>query len=245
LNFDKKAIPPGSLENLEGFSHVWIIWVFHENTNDGTFLKVDKTGKQQKGSTFTAKVTPPRLGKKVGLFSTRSPHRPNPIGLSVCSLLEVNPQARTLRLSGVDLVNGTPILDVKPYIPYDSVSCSVPDWVEPPVDGDLCSGMQVDISDVAMENLCSIFNERSSKSTHLGVFGKRKEAFILCIQQVIAQDPRSILKKVEASKDPFNLVIDGLQVSFVAEDTRMVITGISIVDTKGEHHEPSSCTGDD
>ncbi len=89
-----------ALEGLEGFSHLWLIFVFHQNMNKGV----------------NAKVQPPRLeGEKTGLFATRTPHRPNPIGLSVVKLDRLEPGL--LHFSGVDLIHGTPILDIKPYVP--------------------------------------------------------------------------------------------------------------------------------
>ncbi|XP_052099417.1 tRNA (adenine(37)-N6)-methyltransferase-like [Mytilus californianus] len=95
--------PEHSLEDLEEFSHVWLMFVFHKNNN--RFTK--------------AKVKPPRLnGKRVGVFSTRSPYRPNPIGLTLAKLDSV--EGSMLHLSGIDLLDGTPVLDIKPYIPsYD------------------------------------------------------------------------------------------------------------------------------
>lgn len=97
--------PEHSLIGLEEFSYVWILFVFHENKNHGSFQK--------------AKVHPPRLnGTSVSVFSTRSPHRPNAIGLSLTKLEKV--EGDTLFLSGVDILDGTPVLDIKPFIPsYD------------------------------------------------------------------------------------------------------------------------------
>lgn len=100
LTIEAEHLPAQSLVGLEGFSHVWLISYFHLNTN----------------KKFLSKVHPPRLkGGKVGLFASRSPHRPSPIGLSLARLVKV--EGATLHLSGIDLVDGTPILDVKPYIP--------------------------------------------------------------------------------------------------------------------------------
>ncbi|HVK62247.1 MAG TPA: tRNA (N6-threonylcarbamoyladenosine(37)-N6)-methyltransferase TrmO [Bdellovibrionales bacterium] len=97
----------GSFEGLEGFSHVWLIFAFHQNENKAV----------------RAKIHPPRMeGEKMGLFATRTPHRPNPIGLSAVKLERV--EGNTLHFSGVDLVDGTPILDIKPYLPS---SDSIPD----------------------------------------------------------------------------------------------------------------------
>lgn len=105
--------PSESLQGLAGFSHVWLVWWFHQN----------------RVSRFHAKVHPPRLeGKTMGLFATRTPHRPNPIGLSLVKLIEI--RGDTLILSGADLVEGTPILDVKPYLPmYESVPDAKVGWV--------------------------------------------------------------------------------------------------------------------
>lgn len=92
--------PAEALQGLEGFSHVWLIWVFHQN----------------KVARYHAKVHPPRLGgKSMGLFATRTPHRPNPIGLSLVELVSVEKDG--IVVSGADLVDGTPILDIKPYLP--------------------------------------------------------------------------------------------------------------------------------
>lgn len=92
--------PEQSLLGIEGYSHLWVIFLFHKNTN----------------ARFHAKVHPPRLqGKSLGLFATRSPHRPNPIGLSLVKLESVEKDG--VWVSGIDLVDGTPVLDIKPYVP--------------------------------------------------------------------------------------------------------------------------------
>lgn len=95
---------PEALDGLEGFSHLWLIWAFHETTRED----------------WSPTVRPPRLGgnTRMGVFATRSPFRPNPIGLSVVELLEVDHAHTRLRVAGVDLTDGTPILDIKPYVPY-------------------------------------------------------------------------------------------------------------------------------
>lgn len=87
-----------ALEDLEGFDRIWLIFWFHRNL------------------TWKPKVLPPRgASKKRGVFATRSPHRPNPIGLSAVPLLGID--GRTITVGSCDLVDGTPILDIKPYIP--------------------------------------------------------------------------------------------------------------------------------
>ena len=91
-----------ALRGIDGWSHLWLIWVFHE---------ADK-------KEWSPTVRPPRLGgnKRIGVFATRSPYRPNPIGLSCVRLVAVEDNA--LIVSGADLMDGTPILDIKPYLPY-------------------------------------------------------------------------------------------------------------------------------
>ena len=95
-----------ALRGIEGFSHLWLIWQFSENVQEG----------------WSPTVRPPILGgnKRVGVFATRSPFRPNPIGLSCVKLEQIadSDAGRVLIVSGVDLMDGTPILDIKPYLPY-------------------------------------------------------------------------------------------------------------------------------
>ena len=98
---------PDALRGIDGFSHLWLIWEFSEN----------------KGAGWSPTVRPPRLGgnARLGVFATRSPFRPNPIGLSCVKLEKVEwntPDGPALIVSGADLVDGTPILDIKPYVPY-------------------------------------------------------------------------------------------------------------------------------
>ncbi|XP_059161495.1 tRNA (adenine(37)-N6)-methyltransferase-like [Physella acuta] len=108
--------PEHSLEGLEQFSHAWILFVFHKNNNAHT----------------KAKVKPPRLdGQKVGVFSSRSPYRPNNIGLSLVKIDKI--EGATVHFSGIDLLDGTPVLDIKPYIPdYDQPRTFSLDDPDPP-----------------------------------------------------------------------------------------------------------------
>ena len=105
--FDPAYRDPEALRGLEGFSHIWLIWEFSEAVRD----------------TWSPTVRPPRLGgnTRMGVFATRSPFRPNPVGLSCVKLLEIRDTAEegtVLVVSGADLMDGTPIYDIKPYVPY-------------------------------------------------------------------------------------------------------------------------------
>lgn len=98
---------PDALRGLEGFSHLWLIWEFSESVRSG----------------WSPTVRPPRLGgnTRMGVFATRSPFRPNPLGLSCVRLeaIEQDPElGHILIVSGADLMDGTPIFDIKPYVPY-------------------------------------------------------------------------------------------------------------------------------
>nr|CAD1825573.1 unnamed protein product [Ananas comosus var. bracteatus] len=125
LVLDPTRVPAEGLEGLADYSHCWILYVFHLNTD------LDKLWKEPSRSKFKAKVRVPRLeGGKMGVLATRSPHRPCPIGLTVAKVEAVD--GHSILLSGVDLVDGTPVLDIKPYLPYsDSVEgATVPNWVK-------------------------------------------------------------------------------------------------------------------
>ncbi len=105
--FEKEYRQPEAFRGLEEYTHLWLLWVFSEARREG----------------WTATVRPPRLGgnRRMGVFATRSPYRPNPIGLSAVRLLAVDWQDErgpVLRVAGADLMDGTPILDVKPYLPF-------------------------------------------------------------------------------------------------------------------------------
>jgi len=96
-----------ALNQLETFSHIWLVFSFHLN----------------EGKNWRPRIEPPRAGgpKTVGVFASRSPNRPNPIGMSVVKLDRINLEAAggiEIHVSGVDLLDGTPVLDIKPYVPY-------------------------------------------------------------------------------------------------------------------------------
>ncbi|MBR4953356.1 MAG: tRNA (N6-threonylcarbamoyladenosine(37)-N6)-methyltransferase TrmO [Oscillospiraceae bacterium] len=105
--FEEEFRNPDALRGLEEFSHLWIIWEFSENIR----------------AEFSPTVRPPRLGGDVrlGVFATRSPFRPNPIGLSCVKILGIEHSTEYgtfIRVSGADLMDSTPIYDIKPYVPY-------------------------------------------------------------------------------------------------------------------------------
>jgi len=104
-------LPASAFRDLEGFERIWLLFQFHRSEG------------------WRAEVRPPRGGGKRSVLATRSPHRPNPIGLSAVELVAV--EERALRVRGMDLLDGTPILDIKPYVPYaDAFPGSRAGWID-------------------------------------------------------------------------------------------------------------------
>lgn len=112
-----------ALRSLEEFTHLWIVFVFHEHG----------------GRNWKPSIRPPRLGgnRKVGVLASRSPHRPNPIGLSAVTIEKIDveaPGGPEISVGGVDLIDGTPVLDIKPYIPYaDAIPDASAGWASEPI----------------------------------------------------------------------------------------------------------------
>lgn len=110
---------PEAFAELGGFSHLWLVFLFDRvPTGD-----------------WKPTVRPPRLGgnQRVGVYASRSPFRPNPIGLSAVKIEAVLADENAIEVSGVDLVDGTPLLDIKPYLPYcDAIGDAAPGYAGPP-----------------------------------------------------------------------------------------------------------------
>jgi tRNA-Thr(GGU) m(6)t(6)A37 methyltransferase TsaA len=127
-----------AVRELDTFSHLWVVFVFH----------------QHDAKNWKPSIRPPRLGgaKKVGVLASRSPHRPNPIGLSVVKLEKVVQDAQggvEIHVSGVDILDGTPVLDIKPYLPYaDSIQDAHAGWAEETI-----KRTPVEFSDKAIQSI--------------------------------------------------------------------------------------------
>ena len=103
--------PSEAFRDLAGFDRIWLVFAFHRSEG------------------WKPEVRPPRGGVKRSVLATRSPHRPNPIGLSAVELVSVEPDG--LRVRGLDLLDGTPILDIKPYVPYaDAFPGAAAGWID-------------------------------------------------------------------------------------------------------------------
>ena len=179
-----------ALRGLEGFSHLWLVWVFDQAIRE----------------TWSPTVRPPRLGgnQRMGVFATRSPFRPNPIALSSVKLAGIEQTAEfgtVLKIRGADLMDGTPILDIKPYIPYAD---SHPDAVGGFASAPAGETLSVHIPD----NLLVQIPEN------------RREA----LRGVLAQDPRP-----HYQDDPdriYGFGFAGLEVKFSVDGNRLTVREI-------------------
>ena len=162
-----------ALEGLEEFSHVVVLWLFHDNRDKRTEIVPDAASKDGNVIRYTsepaAKVQPPRLSlaskRKIGVFATRTPHRPAPIGLTICRIEEVQHARGRVIVSGIDLIDKTPILDIKPYVPrYDSFPLArTPTWITPAAAGsDEAANASAHAAETEMEATASASSSAAS-----------------------------------------------------------------------------------
>lgn len=189
---------PEAFNGLEGFSHIWITFLFHKSLDNETSLT----------------VRPPRkASKRMGVFATRAPNRPNQIGQSVVELTQISQQNDkvTLHISGLDLVEGTPVIDIKPYVPYVD---SVPD-----ANGGFAHDapeprLQVSFSDLAKEQL-HLLEPRHPQLKQL-------------INDILQYDPRPVYVRKLANKKQFGFFIYDLDVKVEIVDKTLVnVTNIT------------------
>lgn len=181
---------PEALRGIEGFSHLWILWQFSQAVRQG----------------WSPTVRPPRLGgnTRMGVFATRSPFRPNAIGLSCVRLLSVEhtqDMGTVLHIGGADLMDGTPILDIKPYIPY----CDA----HPEAMG----GFTQDAGDFILE---VDFPENLKQRLP----AEKQEA----ICQVLSHDPRPSYQK--DSDRVYGLSFAGFDIRFTVKDTVLTVVDV-------------------
>ena len=163
------------LRGIDSFSHLWLLFVFHETADKG----------------WSPMVRPPRLGgnERKGVFATRATFRPNPLGLSVVKLegVERKNGKLMLKLSGIDLLHGTPVIDIKPYLPY---SDALPGAAAGFADSAPETAMTVSFSEQA-----SSFCRQQNQYPDLQVF----------IEKVLKQDPRPSYKKQRKGEQSYGM----------------------------------------
>ncbi|NKB35386.1 MAG: tRNA (N6-threonylcarbamoyladenosine(37)-N6)-methyltransferase TrmO [Pseudomonadales bacterium] len=185
------------LREIEQFSHLWIIFLFHGTAEQG----------------WSPTVQPPRLGgqDKVGVFASRSPFRPNPIGISAVeysSHQRVNSKS-TLEVKGIDLLDGTPVLDIKPYIPYaDSIESAVGGYAEAAPNSGL-SVIFTDAAQVQIDELNSIYPELRE-----------------LITQVLTQDPRPAWRVKDNDEKQYGMTLYNLNIKWAVNNGSIAVTSI-------------------
>ncbi|CAI5741376.1 unnamed protein product [Hyaloperonospora brassicae] len=202
-----RGVSPDTLVGLKDFSHVWILFVFHQNTNGRNSRAHEGLRSDSHRHTFRAKISPPMLKERVGIFCTRSPHRPNPIGITLAHIEHVDVRERTVYLTGVDLLDETPVLDIKPYI---SAFDSLPDaraaaWVSTPQ-----PSIEIEWNSVSLQ---STIHKLSEKSVH---YRGAPENLVAAIEEVLQVDVRSKYQTRRwTSPDYINSqVIDNVRVQY-------------------------------
>ena len=189
--FEPACRSPEAVRGLEDFSHIWLIWQFSQAVREG----------------FSPTVRPPRLGgnRRLGVFATRSPFRPNPIGLSLVRLAEIGQEREAgpvLYVAGADLLDGTPIYDIKPYLPY--ADC------RPEASGGFTEraprqALEVDCGPELLERVPA-----AKRAALLGV---------------LAQDPRPSYQ--EDPERVYGMAFAGVEVKFKAAGGRLSVVSIS------------------
>ncbi len=189
--FEEEYRVPEALRGIEGYSHLWLLWEFSEAKRDG----------------WSPTVRPPRLGgnKRMGVFATRSPYRPNPIGLSsvkLAGVVEDGEHGKMLLVLGADLIDGTPIYDIKPYLAYtdshpDAV-CGYADEVQ---------GYHVEV--VFPEELYSRLPEDSRET----------------VIRLLEEDPRPSYKG--DGERVYGMIYGKYEIHFRAEDGKLIVVDVT------------------
>lgn len=196
LVFEPEYRNPEALRGIEGFSHIWLIWLFSEAVR----------------ASWSPTVRPPRLGgnTRMGVFATRSPFRPNPIGLSAVRLDGIRRDetlGQVLLVSGADLMDGTPILDIKPYLPFADSYPQASGGCRAKIDGPL----KVEVSQPLLAQV-----PKEHRQALLGV---------------LAQDPRP-----SYHTDPqrvYGMEFAGLEVKFSVQNDVLTVLTIKPNEKKG------------
>ncbi len=188
--FDEKYRDENALRCLDGYSHIWLLWIFDRNNSD---------------KSWSPTVRPPRLGgnKRVGVFSTRSPYHPNNIGLSCVKIVSIEKTAgngTVINVSGADLLDGTPIIDIKPYLTF---SDSVPQ-------------AKCGFADEVKEYEATVVFSKD--------FSHMEASFLGRIKSMLMQDPRPSYKYNSSAL--YSMTYNNYEIKFFAEKNFISVTDI-------------------
>jgi tRNA-Thr(GGU) m(6)t(6)A37 methyltransferase TsaA len=238
----ENTLSPEAVDGIQDYSHVWIIFGFHANTSLATSKKT--------------KVRPPRGGGiKVGQLATRSPHRPNALGLSLVALDKWEPSSRRLYISALDLVNGTPVYDIKPYVHWDMPGggddldkLKVPSWVEnrndvlPKVEFDAAAEEALKMH-VEHNRLAPLYPKSSKSKSEVS---SSLEAAKQTLTEILAQDPRSSHKGVSKNRrgslsqdESYKLIFARVEVEFVVKESGAYVIAIHRAPEETEEEKES------
>jgi len=206
LELFSSRIPPESLSGIESFSHLWVVFIFHK-----------VLGLKKKPM-----VRPPRLGgnKRVGVFSTRSPFRPNPIGISVVEMEAVciGPHETVIHIKGADLLDGTPVLDIKPYVGWSDI-------VEAPACGFASERPKPRLSVVFSKKALSQCMEREA-------FGAGNPKPL--IEQVLELDPRPAYHHSRSAEASYRLKLIDFDLAWRVEGETAVVISLEPIKTASQ-----------
>ncbi|PKF61831.1 tRNA (N6-threonylcarbamoyladenosine(37)-N6)-methyltransferase TrmO [Psychromonas sp. psych-6C06] len=186
-----------AFSGLDEFSHLWLMFIFHKN---------------KQSIKWQPMVRPPRLGgnKRVGVFATRSPNRPNPIGLSLVEFhgIEQKQGKLFLRLSNIDLVDGTPIIDIKPYIPYADLK------------PEARAGFAQHIPETSMQ---VVFTQQTEHAT------ANNNQLKVLITEVLKQDPRPAYKKLTLDNKRYAMNLLNFNITWYVEGNLTTVESIDLL----------------
>ena len=212
LVFQAAYSDPNNLRGIEQFSHLWLLFLFHATADQG----------------WSATVQPPRLGGKerVGVFASRSPFRPNAIGMSVVENRghELERGSLVLHVAGLDLLDGTPVIDIKPYLPYaDSIADARAGFAEQAP----ATALTIDFTPEAERQLLALQADLPDL-----------EQFI---RAVLAQDPRPAWRAGKEDDKQYGMALYDRNIKWRVDGERILV--LSILPVAASRHESGENTG--
>lgn len=199
IEFFDAFAAPDFFTDIDEHSHLWVLFLFHQNIAKG----------------WSAKVRPPRMGgnKKVGVFATRSSFRPNAVGMSAAKLLEVKNSGGkiSLVLQGLDLVDDTPVVDIKPYIPYSDAVADAVSNLAP--------------AEPATVDVCFSSEAKNTLHEEHQHFPKLERQ----LREILSQDPRPAYKKRKEDSKEYGVRLFCFNILWMLKDNCLTVTRIEKV----------------
>ena len=234
-------IPKEMLDGITSYSHVWIVFAFHLNPRGKA-----SSGRQGQVKFTATKIRPPRAkGLKVGVLATRAPHRPNPVGLSLgliekVEVITVQGSKRVcLVIRGLDLVDGTPVYDIKPYVPWDRVESLEPSRYEvQPRSAEVSVRMRHVVTPTWVSEDDELTQVEWTEAANDALLDHAEELRPLyenaseamsAMSETVAQDPRALHDgRGKVSEDDFHFSFGTLRVSFRVQEGAATVTQVNL-----------------